>query len=76
MGKIKSKLVRRSSGILLKEDIGFSDSFENNKKILGRTMPSKKIRNQMAGLISKLKRQETEKELRIKKETEKANKNK
>ena len=76
MGKIKSKLVRRTSGILLKEDIGFNEDFKNNKKILGRTMPSKKIRNQMAGLISKLKRQEKEKEFRIKKETEKASKNK
>jgi len=76
MGKIKSKLIRRTSGTLLKEDIGFSDNFENNKKILGMTMPSKKIRNQMAGLISKLKRQEKEKEAKIKEETEKANKKK
>jgi len=58
MGKIKSKLVKRSANALLKKGVGFSKSFEKNKKILGNTMPSKKLRNQIAGFLSKIKKQE------------------
>lgn len=58
MGKIKSKLIRRTAGTLLKKEIGFTKSFEENKRILGNTMPSKKIRNQIAGLLAKIKKQE------------------
>ncbi len=54
MGKIKSKLVKRTSNELIKKGIQFDKSFEENKKILGKTMPSKKIRNQMAGFLAKL----------------------
>lgn len=56
MGKIKSKLVKRTANELIKKGIQFSESFEENKKILGKTMPSKKIRNQMAGFLARLKR--------------------
>ena len=52
MGKIKSKLIRRTANTLLKKDIAFSESFEENKKLLGRSLPSKKIRNQTAGLLA------------------------
>lgn len=58
MGKIKSKLVRRSANVLLSKDIKFHENFKENKKILGNSMPSKKVRNQMAGLLSKLKKQQ------------------
>ena len=58
MGKIKSKLVKRSAHELIKRGITFSKDFEENKKVLGRTMPSKKIRNQMAGYIARLKKKE------------------
>ena len=58
MGKIKSKLIRRTADTLLKKEIGFTKSFEENKRILGNTMPSKKIRNQIAGLLAKIKKQE------------------
>ena len=61
MGKIKSKLIRRTADTLLKKDIGFTESFEKNKKILAGEMPSKKIRNQVAGLLTKIKKQETKK---------------
>jgi ribosomal protein S17E len=54
MGKIKSKLVKRTANELIKKGIKFNKSFEENKKILGKTMPSKKIRNQMAGFLAKL----------------------
>jgi len=61
MGKIKSKMVKRSAEEIVKRDIGFSTDFDKNKKILGsNTMPSKKIRNQMAGYLVRLKRKEIE----------------
>ena len=53
MGKIKSKLVKRTSKELIKRGIEFGEDFEKNKKILGREMPSKKIRNQMAGFLAR-----------------------
>lgn len=61
MGKIKSKMIRRAAKNLDKEGIEFTESFEDNKKILKNTMPSKKLRNQLAGLFSKLKKQERQK---------------
>tara|TARA_Y100000310_G_C20660612_1_gene804513 strand:- start:58 stop:240 length:183 start_codon:yes stop_codon:yes gene_type:complete len=56
MGKIKSKLIRRTSKTLLKKGVEFTDSFEENKRLLDRIMPSKKIRNQTAGLLAKIKK--------------------
>lgn len=61
MGKIKSKMVRRATNILLSKEIGFTENFEENKRIIGNTMPSKKIRNQVAGLLAKIKKQEKSK---------------
>ncbi len=58
MGKIKGKLIKRTSENLLKEGIEFSEDFEQNKKVLGDEMPSKKIRNQMAGYLARLKKAE------------------
>jgi len=58
MGKIKSKLVRRSANTFLKEGVEFTESFDKNKKILKNTMPSKKLRNQMAGFLARVKKQE------------------
>jgi ribosomal protein S17E len=54
MGKIKSKTIKRTGKELRKKEIEFSDNFEKNKQILGKTMPSKKIRNQLAGYIARL----------------------
>jgi ribosomal protein S17E len=65
MGKIKSKLVKRSANLLIKEDIKFNNNFENNKKILKDNMPSKKLRNQMAGFLSKIKKQEEQKNTNV-----------
>ena len=57
MGKIKSKLVRRTASALLKKEISFTESFERNKMLLGSdTMPSKKIRNQLAGFLARIKK--------------------
>ena len=58
MGKIKSKPIRRAAKELLEKGIQFRDSFEGNKKILGKTMPSKKIRNRMAGHMTRIKKSE------------------
>ena len=57
MGKIKSKQVKRASEELMQNGISFNTSFEENKKILGREMPSKKMRNKMAGYLSRHMRQ-------------------
>ncbi len=56
MGRIKSKLVKRTAKQLLKEKNKFNDNFEENKRILKDSMPSKKIRNQIAGYITRLKK--------------------
>lgn len=61
MGRIKSKLVKRTANLLLAEENTFIDRFEENKKVLGKSMPSKKIRNQIAGHITRIKKSETKK---------------
>lgn len=65
MGKIKSKMMRRTAHTLLEKDIEFSQDFDHNKKTLGNTMPSKKLRNRIAGLLSRLKRQEAKKKQQL-----------
>ena len=66
MGKIKSRTVKRTGERLMNYDVGLSEDFENNKKIIGEQAPSKKLRNKIAGYISRLKRQEREKQERNK----------
>lgn len=58
MGRIKSKLVKRTANTLLKAENQFTYSFEDNKKVLGKITPSKKIRNQIAGYIARIKKRE------------------
>ena len=70
MGKIKTKLVKKTATNLGKRDLPFSESFDTNKKILGSTMPSKKIRNQIAGFLARIKRNEAIKKERQSKEIE------
>ncbi|MFH1801682.1 MAG: 30S ribosomal protein S17e [archaeon] len=62
MGKIKSKMIKKSAERLIKENIDFEGEFDRNKKILGSTMPSKKLRNRLAGYIARLKKQEKKKQ--------------
>lgn len=59
MGRIKSKLVKRTGNLLLKEENDFSEDFDSNKKILKDSMPSKKIRNKISGFITRKKKLET-----------------
>ena len=57
MGRIKSALIKRTSEKLVEqEDEKFNGTFDKNKKILGATMPSKRMRNKIAGYITRLKR--------------------
>lgn len=56
MGRIKSTLIKRTALALLKEENKFSEEFEKNKKLLGKTMPSKRLRNRIAGYITRVKK--------------------
>ena len=42
----------------MEQGIEFENDFNYNKKVLGNTMPSKKMRNQLAGLLTRIKKQE------------------
>jgi len=56
MGRIKPRLVKRTSRQLLESsDESFGKTFEENKKALGSTLPSKKMRNKIAGYIARIK---------------------
>ncbi len=71
MGRIKSLMVKRAAKQLLKENVGeFTTEFEKNKKILKDTMPSKQIRNKIAGYITRLMKVKLEKQNGIAKLTE------
>ena len=57
MGRIKTKPVKRAAvGLVEKAEEMFNSEFEHNKKVLGRDMPSKKVRNMIAGYITRLKK--------------------
>ena len=57
MGRIKMTLVKRTTKKLLAEENSFTSSFEEDKKILGsNTMPSKRLRNMIAGYLARLKK--------------------
>ena len=57
MGRIKSTLIKRTAEKLIQKH-EFSKDFEENKKLIDKTMPSKRIRNMVAGYITKLKKSE------------------
>ena len=61
MGKIKSKVVKRTAEELVRRGVNFTTDFQKNKEIIGNTMPSKKIRNQVAGYLVRKTRVEEEK---------------
>lgn len=62
MGRIKSTMVKRTSLQLFEGVEGFSESFERNKKLLKDTMPSKAVRNKVAGQLVKLAKARKQKE--------------
>ena len=49
-------MIKRTGKNLLTEEDKFSSDFDENKKVLGKLMPSKKIRNQVAGYITRKKK--------------------
>jgi small subunit ribosomal protein S17e len=61
MGRIKSKIVKRTTKSLLKEDnsvfTGMFDENKNSLRNIGLT-PSKKVRNQIAGYITRIRKKE------------------
>ena len=64
MGRIKSKVVKRATNALLKDNSDvFTGKFEENKEVLkslGLT-DSKKVRNQIAGYITRIRKKEIHK---------------
>lgn len=57
MGRIKSTLIKRTSRQLIQNsEESFEKTFGENKKVLGKTLPSKKMRNKIAGYIARIKK--------------------
>ncbi len=56
MGRIKSTMVKKAAKQLLQGEHIFTSSFDKNKRVLNQTMPSKPIRNKIAGYIARLMR--------------------
>jgi len=66
MGKIKSKLVKRCAKNILKNKITPKEKFEENKRILKTVFPTNKLRNQTAGYLTKLNKNEKKRLSRLK----------
>jgi ribosomal protein S17E len=66
MGKIKSKLVKRCAKTILKNKVASKEKFEDNRRILKNVFPTKKLRNQTAGYLTKLDRNEKKRLSRLK----------
>ena len=67
MGRIRTTFIKRKSGELFKEHSDkLSSDFEKNKKILDSVVdiPSKQLRNKIAGAIVHLVKQSKETEVR------------
>lgn len=61
MGRIKTKLVKRSAVQILKhQGVVFSNDFQQNKKAIGSVaeIPSKKMRNVITGYLTRLVKQQ------------------
>lgn len=55
MGRIKSTIIKKTARRLVEANPSvFSEDFKVNKKALKDTMPSKPIRNKVAGYLSRL----------------------
>ena len=57
MGRIKTAMVKRAAWELLEdENHKFTEDFSHDKKLLANTMPSKKVRNKIAGFLARIER--------------------
>jgi len=65
MGRIKSTQIKRTAKILENEGEYFSEDFDKNKKILKNTLPSKSVRNKVAGYITRLRKTRNREKLNI-----------
>lgn len=65
MGRVKSLIIKRTAKNLVKEPNKFTEKFDDNKKFLGNSMPSKRIRNMVIGYISRIKRLERVKKIEM-----------
>ena len=66
MGRIKSLMVKKAAKQLLAalESETFTTEFNHNKRVLGSTMPSKSVRNKIAGYLARVvKMRKVEKEM-------------
>jgi len=58
MGRIRSGMIKKAARELAGTTEGFTEDFENNKKLLKGTMHYKSVRNKVAGAIVVLKKNE------------------
>lgn len=67
MGRIKSTMVKKAARQLIEKDKSlFTEEFNHNKKALGALLPSKPIRNKVAGYIARIiKMQKEEKKKKV-----------
>lgn len=56
MGRIKSALIKRTARSMIKEENKFQEDFDTNKSLISNSMPSKRLRNRIAGYVTRLKR--------------------
>ena len=57
MGRVKPMLIKRTARKLVEmSDESFGKTFGENKKALGNILPSKQMRNKIAGYIARIKR--------------------
>lgn len=69
MGRIKNALVKRTARALIKCENKFDETFKKNSAILGNSMPSKRLRNQIAGYITRVNKDKMKK-VRVEKAVE------
>ena len=60
MGRIKSTMIKKAARQLLQGENKFNTEFDHNKKLLIAGMPSKSMRNKIAGYIGRLKKMQIE----------------
>jgi len=60
MGRIKSTMIKRAA----------NSEFNHNKKLLGSTMPSKSVRNKIAGYLARIIRVKDNPKVKVKKEVQ------
>ncbi|MCX6748894.1 MAG: 30S ribosomal protein S17e [Candidatus Pacearchaeota archaeon] len=60
MGRIKSTLIKRTAKTLVAQS-KFQEDFDENQRLLSGVIPSKKMKNMIAGYIARLEKQQRKK---------------